>query len=109
MEWIRYAMMVAFVLALALSLWKLYAFIPSKPLADDDTTSASVAVLEQIMIECEASHPNRSEEELLAAMMEHPLFDQDHFWRFNLNRLRHLIVHYRFRDPSFRPLDTLAC
>jgi hypothetical protein len=35
-------------------------------------------------------------------MRAHPEFDSTHFWRFNENRLRHLIEHYRFKEPNFR-------
>ena len=96
-EWI---MMAAFVGGLGLGLWKVYAFFPNKPLADDDTTPESVELLERIMVE--SNHNGMSEEALYEQMLKHPDFDPQHFWRFNENRLRHLIEHYRFKDPSFR-------
>lgn len=99
-EWI---MMGAFVAALGLSVWKLYYFFPTKRLADDDTTPESVELLERIMVECHYASPDRSEEELYAAMKIHSDFDPVHFWRFNQNRLRHLISAYRLKDPEFRP------
>lgn len=98
-EWI---MMGAFVAALGLSVWKLYLFFPAKPLADDDTTPESVELLERIMIECDRAVPGLDEETLYQKMTEHPLFDSKHFWRFNENRLRHLIAHYRLKDSDFR-------
>ena len=92
--------MAAFVGGLALSVWKFYAFFPSKRLGDDDTTPDSTALLERIMIESHA--PDLDHAALYEAMRTHPEFDPQHFWRFNENRLRHLIEHYRFKDPDFR-------
>lgn len=97
LEWI---MLGSFAAGLILTVWKLYAFLPMKRLADDDTTPESVELLERIMVESHS--PGLSEPELYAAMLNHPEFDPAHFWRFNENRLRHLIDHYRFKDPNFR-------
>lgn len=96
-EWI---MMGSFVGALGLSVWKLYLFFPNKRLSDDDTTRESTELLIRIMIE--SNHPDLSEEKLFELMQKHPEFDRKHFWRFNQNRLRQLIIHYRFIDPKFR-------
>jgi len=98
-EWI---MMGAFIAGLGLSVWKLYAFMPMKRLPDDDTTPESVALLERIMVECNNAHEHLDEESLYQLMCEHHEFDHKHFWRFNENRLRHLIEHYRLKDPNFR-------
>jgi len=94
-------MIAAFISALVLSLYKIYLFLPQKPLADDDTTPESVALLEKIMVEC--NRENMSEEILLEVMMAHAEFDKEHFWRFNLNKLQQLIRSYRIKEPSFRP------
>jgi hypothetical protein len=96
-EWI---MMAAFIGGLALSLYKVYLFLPQKPLADDDTTTESVELLEQIMVE--SNQEKMSEEVLYKKMLTHPKFDTKHFWRFNENRLKQLISHYRFKEPNFR-------
>ena len=93
-------MFAAFIAALALSAWKVYLFLPSKPLHDDDTTAASVQLLERIMLEC--NNDKMSEAELFEKMLLHPEFDPQHFWRFNLNRLRHLIQNYRLNNQNFR-------
>jgi hypothetical protein len=100
MKSIQWIMMAAFIAGLALSLYKVYLFLPQKPLADDDTTPESVALLEQIMVE--SNQKGMSDEELYEKMLTHPEFDPKHFWRFNENRLRHLIEHYRLKEPSFR-------
>lgn len=93
-------MMAAFIGGLTLSLYKVYLFLPQKPLADDDTTPESVELLEKIMVE--SNQEGMSDETLYKTMLNHPEFDPKHFWRFNLNRLRHLIEHYRIKEPSFR-------
>lgn len=93
-------MLGAFIVALGLSSWKMIAFLPSKPLADDDTTVESIELLEKIMVEC--NQEGMSEETLLETMKKHPEFDANHFWRFNPNRLRHLIDNYRLKNSKFR-------
>jgi hypothetical protein len=54
------------------------------------------------MVECNSTHPNLDEESLYQRMTAHHDFDSNHFWRFNENRLRHLITHYRLKEPDFR-------
>lgn len=90
----------AFVAGLGLSAWKVTIFLPTKPLHDDDTTPESIATLEKIMIEC--NRDKITEEELFEKMVIHPEFDTHHFWRFNLNRLHHLIQNYRLKNSNFR-------
>ncbi len=100
MKPIELIMMLAFAGGLVLTLYKVYLFLPQKPLADDDTTPESVKLLEKIMVE--SNHEGMSEESLYAQMLKHPDFDPKHFWRFNENRLRHLIENYRLKEPNFR-------
>ena len=100
MNTVELIMIAAFVSALVLSLYKIYLFLPQKPLADDDTTPESVTQLEKIMVE---SHTEgMSDEALYEKMLTHPEFDSKHFWRFNENRLKQLISHYRLKEPNFR-------
>lgn len=94
--------MAAFIGGLGLAVWKLYLFFPQTPLPDDDTTPESVELLERIMVETDHIYPGIDEETLFQKMRRHNDFDPDHFWRFNPNRLRHLIDHYRIRKPDFR-------
>ena len=95
-------MMLAFAAGLVLTLYKVYLFLPQKPLADDDTTPESVALLERIMVECNNAHEHLDEESLFQFMTKHHAFDPKHFWRFNENRLKQLISHYRLKEPNFR-------
>lgn len=101
MTTIEWLMIGAFIAGFGLSGWKVYAFLPDKPLQDDDTTLQAVEILEKIMIESNSN--GMSEEKLFEKMLIHPDFNKDHFWRFNPNRLRHLIQDYRLKDPNFRP------
>lgn len=100
MKTIELIMMLAFTAGLVLMLYKVYLFLPQKPLADDDTTPESVTQLEKIMIE--SNQEGMSEEVLYKKMLAHPKFDSEHFWRFNENRLKQLIAHYRLKEPNFR-------
>jgi len=100
MKTVELIMMLAFVGGLAISLYKVYLFLPQKPLADDDTTPESVTQLKKIMVESHAE--GMSDEALYEKMLSHPEFDAKHFWRFNENRLKQLISHYRIKEPSFR-------
>lgn len=102
MDAIQWIMMAAFISAVGLSILKLYVFLPNKPLLDDDTTSQAIEKLQAIMIKCDHLHPDLDEEALFQKMTEHPDFDSTFFWRFNLNRLRHLIEDYRLKEPNFR-------
>lgn len=95
-------MLGSFAAGLILTVWKLYAFLPVRRLSDDDTTPESVELLERIMRECDRNEPGLDDETLFQRMMAHPEFDSTHFWRFNENRLRHLIEHHRFKEPNFR-------
>jgi len=95
-------MMGAFIAGLGLAVYKLYLFFPKTRLKDDDTTLQSVALLEKILVETDTNYPHLTHEALYVQMQQHPQFDPQHFWRFNENRLHHLINQYRFTNPTFR-------
>jgi hypothetical protein len=102
METIQWLMLIGFTVALGLSLWKVYLFLPSKPLPNDERDPQSVQKLQHIMLECNQINPDMDEEALFQKMTEHKDFDSKYYWRFNPNRLRHLIEDYRFKDQDFR-------
>lgn len=83
-------MMLFFVLSFTISMWKVYAFLPNKELADDDTTKAS----QEELIELINKHhkENISPKELLELIKNDADFDKEHFWRFNENRLNQLLI-----------------
>lgn len=88
-------MMLAFSIALGLTFWKLYAFIPTKPLEDDDRTEEAVATLTALMecciIELFEQGDDLNERNLYEQMRNHDGFDRERFWRFNQNRLNQLL------------------
>jgi hypothetical protein len=95
--------MAAFILALVFSGWKLYAFMPNKPLKDDDTTEHSVQKLKSIMYEVIRSG-ELEEERIVDRMKEHPRFDREHFWRFNHNRLKQLLQRHYLENPHHKSI-----
>ena len=99
-EWM---MMAAFIAALGLSVWKLYLFFPNKPLPDDDTNPAAIEELSNLMIRCiielYEAEETATPELLYNQMVNHQSFDQDHYWRFNQNRLNQLLTHYYLNNP----------
>jgi len=101
-------MMIAFVAALLLSIWKLYAFFPKKRLPDDDTTPESVEELNSIMMKCiidgHDKQGNLTHEELFIFMKKDAKFDEKHFWRFNQNRLNQLLNNHYINNPHHTSL-----
>ncbi len=104
MSTVEIVMMAAFVLALVFSVWKLYAFLPNKPLKDDDTTPRSVDTLKTIMYD--VIHAGELDEEaIVTKMKEHPKFDPEHFWRFNHNRLKQLLESHFLEHPHHQNIE----
>ncbi len=104
MSTLETVMMATFVLALGFNGWKLYAFLPTKPLKDDDTTSVSVETLKTIMYD--VIHSGELDEEaIVTKMKEHPKFDHDHFWRFNHNRLKQLLNSHFLEHPHHQNIE----
>ncbi|MDX1296311.1 MAG: hypothetical protein R3302_08585 [Sulfurimonadaceae bacterium] len=109
MSSIEWTMMIAFILALGLSLWKLYAFLPNEPLPDDDTTEEALdkltAVMVKAVVELGAHEQELNLQTLYVAMKAHSDFDHEHFWRFNENKLNNLIVRYFLKHPHASTLE----
>ncbi|MDQ7044867.1 MAG: hypothetical protein Q9M32_03015 [Sulfurimonas sp.] len=83
-------MMIVFVFSFVISMWKVYAFLPNKELADDDTTPAS----QEELIKIVKKHLTQdiSSKELLELVKNDASFDKKHFWRFNENKLNQLLI-----------------
>jgi len=94
-------MMFFFLLSLGASIWKIWAFLPNKALEDDDTTQDAQKALMELMVKViEEKKGECSNQELFIAMNEHSDFDSKLFWRFNLNRLNHLLNAYYSEQPE---------
>lgn len=83
-------MMIFFILTFIISIWKIYAFLPNKALADDDTTKESQDELLNI-IRKYVNKENINSKELLEMVKNDEDFDKEHFWRFNQNKLNQLL------------------
>ncbi|MCF6330806.1 MAG: hypothetical protein L3I99_04590 [Sulfurimonas sp.] len=85
-------MMIFFIVFLVIGMWKVYAFLPNKALADDDTTKEAQEKLEAIILKIIKSKNNDlSRDELFELVKNDEDFDKEHFWRFNQNRLNQLL------------------
>ena len=97
-------MMIAFLTAVALSVWKLYKFLPTKPLPDDDSDEASKEELTHLMLQViDEKHTHEhplDEKTLFEYIVSHELFDKTHFWRFNPNKLNQLLRRYYLKNPE---------
>jgi len=89
---IQTLMMLFFILFLVLSIWKIWAFLPNEQLEDDDRTEEAeeklIKILNDVLSESKENLPDK---EIFQRMKMHKEFDKKLFWRFNLNRLRHLL------------------
>lgn len=98
---ISFWMMFAFILFVILGIWKIWAFLPTKQLKDDDTTEASQEELISLLLKVIKEHKgNLTETELFLAMQKSESFDAKRYWRFNQNRLRHLFSKYYIQHPK---------
>ncbi len=85
-------MMIFFILFVVIGMWKVYAFLPNKALADDDTTKEAQEKLEAIILKIiKSKNDNLSRDELFELVKNDKDFDKEHFWRFNKNRLNQLL------------------
>ncbi len=101
-------MMVAFAIAVIFSIWKVYAFLPNKPLHDDDRTDEVDALLHSIMIATIVKHgSDLTVNTLFEKMKEHHEFDPERLWRFNVNRLNQLLAQHRLRYPDQQSIEKI--
>ena len=111
MEMIKTGMMIAFIAALILSIWKFYLFFPTEQLEDDDTTTEVKEELLQLMVFCIIDLYETGLDPTLPLlfdkMINHQTFDNNRFWRFNQNRLNQLIQLYYLKNPSTLTLEQI--
>ena len=89
-------MMIAFVIGMILSMWKIYPFLVNRTLEDDDTGEDSHTLLVDIMYEVLKEFKKvPTLNELHDAIKAHEKFDTKKLWRFNPNKLNQLLNrHY---------------
>jgi len=91
-------MMVFFIFLVAISFYKIRQFLPQEQLADDDTTEEAIQTLEDIVIKVlNKQDINLDIDELFEQIKKDEDFDEKRFWRFNQNRLNHLLADLRLR------------
>lgn len=86
-------MMIVFIFAFIVSIWKIYPFLQTRTLKDDDTTPSSQAQLRELLLK-HLGNENKetvNTKELLEKMRNDKDFDKKHFWRFNQNKLNQLL------------------
>ncbi len=101
-------MMIFFIIALVISIWKIYAFLPNKELPDDDTTEESKIDLTNIMLNTiKRSNGQLSIDELFVKIEESEDFDSQRYWRFNKNRLNQLLNVYYIENPDTNTIEDI--
>lgn len=101
-------MMIFFIIILVVSIWKIYAFLPNKELADDDTTEESKKDLTNIMLNAiKHSDGKLSVDQLLVKLEESEEFDSQRYWRFNKNRLNQLLNAYYTEHPHTQSIEDI--
>jgi hypothetical protein len=101
-------MLIAFVVFMILSIWKLWAFMPNKQLEDDDKTAEAQGQLKDLMVEVIVKHKGElTAKELFFAIEEDEDFDSQVFWRFNHNRLNQLLRQYFIENPDTQSIQDI--
>ena len=101
-------MMMFFIVLLVISIWKVYAFLPTKQLADDDTTKESQDELINLVLKnIKNSNGNLSIDKLLVKIEEDEDFDNERYWRFNKNRLNQLLISYYIKNPHVNSIEDI--
>lgn len=101
-------MLLFFLALLGVSIWKIYAFLPNKQLADDDTTPQSQEELLALMLDTICKNgPRLDAKKLFTLMHSREDFDKERFWRFNQNRLNRLLEAYYLKYPHLSSIEDI--
>jgi len=101
-------MMVAFVAFMIAGIWKIYAFLPTKELEDDDRKEEAEHELLVLMLKVIREHEGElSPKELFFSIQEDETFNSKLFWRFNHNRLNQLLQAYYIQNPNTDSIETI--
>ena len=96
-------MLIFFIILLVVSIWKIYAFLPNKPLADDDTTKESQEDLLKIILKViKESNGELSHSELFMKVQDDDMFNKERFWRFNQNRLNQFVKTISLKSKPYK-------
>ena len=100
--------MIFFIVALAISFWKIYVFLPNKPLEDDDTTQEVQDDLVNLMLKVIKENNGAVDvNELFVKMETDEDFDNERYWRFNLNKLNQLLSGYFIKNPNTKSISDI--
>ena len=101
-------MMLLFIIFMIIGMWKIYAFLPNKRLADEDTNKESQEELLKIMLKViKHSDGKLTNQDLCEKIKEDEEFDKSHFWRFNQNRLNQLLALYLSQNPHVKNIEDI--
>jgi len=101
-------MMIAFIVAMILSIWKMYPFLVNRTLEDDDTGEDSYEYLVTHMHKVlRESKEIPTTKELHISMTEHKEFDKEKFWRFNQNKLQQLLHKHYTINPHLNSIEDI--
>lgn len=101
-------MMIFFIIFFIISIWKIYAFLPNRQLADDDTTKESQEELISLILNViKRSDGNLTTNELFEKMTDDKSFDPKHYWRFNHNRLNQLLNKHYAKNPHAKSIKDI--
>ncbi len=101
-------MMIAFVIGMVLSIWKIYPFLVNRTLEDDDrgedAHNTLVALMHTVLKELDETPDVKT---LYEKMTQHKEFNAEKFWRFNLNKFNQLLnIHYA-RNPHLNSIEDI--
>jgi len=102
-------MMIAFIALLTLSIWKIYDFLPSKQLSDDDTTEVSQGELLALILTTiqKSDGTLKTNDELYTKMLTSEDFNKEKFWRFNTNKLKNILGLYYLEHPELTCIEDI--
>ncbi len=101
-------MLLFFIGLFLISFWKIYAFLPNEQLSDDDNTPEAKAELLGVILKVVQNNPpHLTLNELYEKVKNDEDFDGEHFWRFNPNKLHHLLEYYFAKHPDTKSIEEL--